>query len=916
MPVGSVTENRRAFDVSISGCKEFRAGWSAKIQRNDGAEVVLSSKEGEIVPGPTTTLLFSGEGLELLFEFESRVDAPAIQIRAGIRNIGDAPVKLVSTTPVVAEWKLPTDLKGWLLTGFHPATPVIQALRDIHMPLRIHEYGGVYQSSGMGFLFGPVGEPTSYVNAQFVRRGDDRMSFEYSADMGGVRVDPGETRWGQKMVILIEPPTGALPRWADWVGKSHLARSGSLPLAGWGSWYSFGKKVAGQDLLAVVETIRKNPERLCPEVILIDEGHEARERFPEGLAFYAKAIAATGARPGLKLDFDYSPDPNASIREAVGNGFRFLKLGTIRRSPELRDPKRTEFEERRSQYAEAREAAGPTTYLLNSRLFPDRASVGYVDASRTGRMAWNKSVIPAIKEILRSYHLNGRWFAIDNDHFYLGTDPANVSGIVGGWPVVRTWMSMAGLSCGIAIASDPLDSEGIKPFWRNLEVMTPPAREKTEILDLGTYWHWTRLVGHVRRDWGNATVALLWNPEDKEKTVRLDFKAAGMDFRQRYAVWSFWENRYLGLARQFWTSPPLAPAASQHLRFTPIPNFSKPVLIGSNLHIYCGAAEIKRVDSTRSRMTIELTDAGARSGDVFIYSHYQPILSSMKGLRVSSIDSAGENVWRIRIFDRVRGEEQMLDLTIILPVMLQWWFWALIVLVFGSLLASVWRYVAWLKLQRINSLAEERARISRDLHDGMGSDLARIGLLAEAAARQPGLSDTLRQQLKRITSSTHSLAGDLDSVVWATNPCNDTLEHLARYLCHYAQSFLEPTDIGLRLDIPRELPSLEIGSSVRHNLFLAAKEAITNVVRHAGASRVFLRVRVCDGELVIEVEDDGRGILAPAVSEIGEDGRNNISSRMARSHGICEYLPGAQRRGTLVRLRIPLRELGTPFIKS
>ena len=82
-------------------------------------------------------------------------------------------------------------------------------------------------------------------------------------------------------------------------------------------------------------------------------------------------------------------------------------------------------------------------------------------------------------DALRSYQLNGRWFAVDNDSYYMGTDIANVSEIAGGWPVVRTWMSMVGLSCGAALTADPWHWESFRSHWRNVEVMTPPARERT-----------------------------------------------------------------------------------------------------------------------------------------------------------------------------------------------------------------------------------------------------------------------------------------------------------------------------------------------------------------------------------------------------------------------------------------------------
>lgn len=91
-------------------------------------------------------------------------------------------------------------------------------------------------------------------------------------------------------------------------------------------------------MLAVVETVRKNPDCLRPDVILTDKGHGASERFPEGQSFYPRAIAATGARPGLKLEFDGKVDPDAYIRQVVRDGVRFLKLGDIRGAADIRNP--------------------------------------------------------------------------------------------------------------------------------------------------------------------------------------------------------------------------------------------------------------------------------------------------------------------------------------------------------------------------------------------------------------------------------------------------------------------------------------------------------------------------------------------------------------------------------------------------
>lgn len=113
----------RSCSVTAAGFEEFRATWSATVQRDSALERVLASTEGIVTPGAVTTIRFPEENIELLFLLESRTDAPAVMARVGIRNTGTAPVSLLSATAIVAEWKLPANPNGWMLTGFHPVTP-------------------------------------------------------------------------------------------------------------------------------------------------------------------------------------------------------------------------------------------------------------------------------------------------------------------------------------------------------------------------------------------------------------------------------------------------------------------------------------------------------------------------------------------------------------------------------------------------------------------------------------------------------------------------------------------------------------------------------------------------------------------------------------------------------------------------
>jgi len=911
----------RGFILAAPGITNCMVSWSAMGERN-GKVWVVSSSARDGTTGTVTTTHFPAPGLDLLLRFNPAPDSVGVMVQAGIRNTGDSPLTLGTIMPVVAQFQPLGDQADWLVTRL--STPTVKespvtSLKNLDKSLLIHEYGGFYRRDGTGFLFGPVGRPEAYVNGLVDHAPGDRVRVSVRSEMNNIRIDPGETRWGQQVVLLFEPPRQALPKWADWVACTHGARTGKGALSGWNSWYFLARDVTGADVLAVAETALKNPDRFRPEVIQIDDGYqdpsgvaETNEKFPESLGFYARHIAATGARPGLFLslqDNSHKVLPREEItrciEEAVHGGFTYLKILHLG-SEKLSEGKRTALELNRETAAAMRRAAGDGVYLLLSNGEPDRASLGTMDASRVGANVHRQQTRLRINDVLRAYHLQGRWFAIDADGYYMGTDLANVSQIKGGWPLVRTWLSIVGLSCGAAITSDPLYWESFKPYWRNVEVMTPPAKERTEVLDLCTSEEWPRLVGHVHREWGDSTVVLLWNPGEREQTVRLDFKQAGLDPAKRYAVWSFWDDRYLGVAEGSWTTPRLASSASQHLLFTELEKTpSRPVLIGSGLHIYCGAAEIRSVKSSRTGMTIGLTDAGAREGDLFVYSRYQPVLKTATGCLVDGITSAGENVWRISLSDRKRGVPQGIDMAIILPVTYQVWFWGLIGALVASLLFGVWRYFAWQKLERQHGLERERARIARDIHDDLGANLAEIAMISDLAREELPEDNPSRIQFDSIFAHAEENVRRLGEIVWAINPSNDTVDHFVAYLSKFTQDYLELAGVRCRLDLPDTIPAIPLTSVQRHDLFLAAKEALHNAIKHGKPTEVTLGIELASNRLAITIKDNGRGFDETKINA-GSRGSANMRTRMEALEGGFERhsVPG---QGTNVVLTLPIK---------
>jgi ligand-binding sensor domain-containing protein/signal transduction histidine kinase len=216
------------------------------------------------------------------------------------------------------------------------------------------------------------------------------------------------------------------------------------------------------------------------------------------------------------------------------------------------------------------------------------------------------------------------------------------------------------------------------------------------------------------------------------------------------------------------------------------------------------------------------------------------------------------------------------------------------------------------RLQMQNAMENERRRIARDLHDEFGSCLSGIALQGEAAAQTGNIPLPAQAEIVSMTRRVRQLIGTLDEVVWATNPENDSLANVVAYLCDHAEGFLSPTAIKIRVEAPgpSELPAVALAAQARHNLLLAAKEALNNNVRHAQAHTIWLKIRLQAGALVVELADDGRGFDL-AKTRAGANGLSNIKSRMELIAGRAEIRsqPG---QGTTVTLTLPLPGGGDP----
>lgn len=240
-----------------------------------------------------------------------------------------------------------------------------------------------------------------------------------------------------------------------------------------------------------------------------------------------------------------------------------------------------------------------------------------------------------------------------------------------------------------------------------------------------------------------------------------------------------------------------------------------------------------------------------------------------------------------------------------------------------SLLVFIGRYVVVRRLRhRLRILKQEgelqmeRTRIAQDIHDELGANLTSISWLADRGRKHQADPAVVGAELEKIAATARESVRAMDGIVWALNQHNESLENFTDYLSHFAHEFFRPTAITCQLEMPLRIPEIKMATAAKHHLFLAVKEALNNVLRHAEASEVWIRLNCGDGQLVISVEDNGKGLNLGA-GKPGEDGLANIRSRIAAMNGILSITSGADTdgeasaagRGTCLRFTVPLQDL-------
>jgi signal transduction histidine kinase len=214
------------------------------------------------------------------------------------------------------------------------------------------------------------------------------------------------------------------------------------------------------------------------------------------------------------------------------------------------------------------------------------------------------------------------------------------------------------------------------------------------------------------------------------------------------------------------------------------------------------------------------------------------------------------------------------------------------------------RLTADLRLSRqrlVTAREEERRRLRRDLHDGLGPTLASLTLRMDAVRNllrsDPHKAEQILGELKKQTQATIQ---NIRELVYELRP--PVLDELG--LAGALQSFIDSqtsSQLQITLDVSEPLPPLPAALEVA--AYRIALEGLTNVLRHAGASRAVVRISLVKNQLVVEISDDGAGMPEAASAGVGLVSMQERADELGGSFQVSKA-----GRGTQVRACLPMLE--------
>jgi len=224
-----------------------------------------------------------------------------------------------------------------------------------------------------------------------------------------------------------------------------------------------------------------------------------------------------------------------------------------------------------------------------------------------------------------------------------------------------------------------------------------------------------------------------------------------------------------------------------------------------------------------------------------------------------------------------------------------------IILVAGFIIYFAYRT----QLHRLLAMQKVRNSIASDLHDDIGSSLSSIMLMSEMATKKPDLAATYHAQ---ISEDAKRIIENMNDIVWAINPDNDSLSQIVVRMQNFAANLLEKKNIALQFESAPEIENLKLGMKERRNFYLIFKEAIHNAVKYSSCNQLKTSIDASANMITFVISDNGIGF--DTSKTYTGNGLRNLEKRAREMNGILQII-SAPGEGTKISLSFKTTQTGS-----
>lgn len=197
-----------------------------------------------------------------------------------------------------------------------------------------------------------------------------------------------------------------------------------------------------------------------------------------------------------------------------------------------------------------------------------------------------------------------------------------------------------------------------------------------------------------------------------------------------------------------------------------------------------------------------------------------------------------------------------------------------------------------------------RNSIAQDLHDEIGSNLSSISLMSELIQNDEKINAEASEKIKRIHKVAKGSTQSIRDIVWLTNPSSDSVKDLIAKMKEVADNTLGK--FNLIFDYPKDVSEINLLPETKRNLFFIYKEALNNIVKHADAKNVEIKLLVEKNSIWLSIKDDGKGFNV--LENFSGNGLKNIRSRAKEINAELKFEsnPG---KGTVLELMVIITQM-------